>query len=132
MKLYLAAVGSDLWEAMENAHEGEQPHILFSGEQVAYPAEVLEREHLYNKFLAEAENDYDYIIIDSPKAHLLSDPLVITRSVDNILIISSYGGMLEQTLHASNAISEVGGNIIGCVLNKAVGIGHESSHHYYY
>ena len=30
MKLYLAAVGSDLWKAMENAHEGQQPHILFS------------------------------------------------------------------------------------------------------
>ena len=30
MKLYLAAVGNDLWEAMENAHEDEQPHILFS------------------------------------------------------------------------------------------------------
>ena len=107
-------------------------HILFSGDKVAYPAETLEKENLYDKFLAKAENDYDYIIIDSPKAHLLSDPLVITRSVDNILIISSYGGMLEQTLHVSSAISEVGGNIIGCVLNKAVGMGNESSYHYYY
>lgn len=30
MKLFFAAVGSDLWDHVDKAHEGKEKHILFS------------------------------------------------------------------------------------------------------
>lgn len=61
----------------------------------------------------------DYVIIDTPPAGILSDAATIAKYCDATLyIVRQDLANSTQILNAIQALSAVGTNIIGCVLNR--------------
>ena len=106
--------------------------IMFAGERVAYPSELLASDAFHTEFLNKAKQEYDLIIVDSTKAYLLSDPMIISGFVDNILIVASHGSNINDVYYTAHAMREAEGNVIGCVLNKMrFGPRQQASYYYY-
>lgn len=106
--------------------------IMFAGKKVAHPAELLAKDKFIEKVIKKAEERYDYIIIDSTKANMLIDPLVIAKAVENVLFVSSFGTTMADTYQTITAFRDIHCNIIGGVLNKNHEYGLVKNSYYYY
>ena len=61
---------------------------------------------------------YDYVIIDTPPVNVVSDSMVISRSIAGILLVLKYGSTTFEDVKESVRRAELSNtNIIGCVLN---------------
>lgn len=60
--------------------------ILVAGQIPDKPAELLSRTH-FELIVAEAEREYDYVIIDSPPVLAVSDPCIIAPATDGLLLV---------------------------------------------
>ena len=87
---------------------------------------------VFKKFIDEARNNYDYILIDAPPVLFVSDPLIISRFVDGVILIVA----MEETkkidlINSKDSLIKVGANIVGLVLTKTRQ-GHNYEKSYYY
>lgn len=90
--------------------------------------------------IKQAREQYDRIIIDSPPILSVTDSAILSTLADGVVVIikasSTPRPAIKQGLHQ---LSEVGGKVLGCVLNE-VDFEKESyyhssyryHHHYYY
>ena len=84
-----------------------------------------------DRLLAEAEKDYDLVIVDSPPLLGFAEPLQMASVVDGVVVIT----MACQTSRNAvasvlNSLKRIKTNVIGVVLNEV----HEdmSDRYYYY
>lgn len=97
--------------------ETENVHILTSGPKFPNPVAMLNSPKM-KEMIAEWEQFYDYVLIDTPPASLMADAQIVANQVDSLIFVSGInkgnrGGIrraLEQ-LRGTNA------NIIGFVAN---------------
>jgi Mrp family chromosome partitioning ATPase len=82
------------------------------------------------EIVRELETASDLVIIDTPAALAVSDPLPLMRSVTGVVIVARLNSSTRQTLRRlKNLIDSAGGNILGVVATGAtVGLGYQ---HYY-
>src|SRR5215510_448007 len=105
-------------------------HILSAGRPSHLASELLAKERM-KQMLEEAQADFPghHIIIDSPPILSTSDPLVIARHVDGVLLVMRAGKTPRDYL--VKALRSLNSNkIIGVVLNGA-NIGIASKYYYY-
>lgn len=82
------------------------------------PTELLGSQQM-EAFIAGIEDDYDYIIFDTPPIGLVADTAVLSKMLDGVIWVVSYGRTVKETAHfAKDTLDSVDANIIGCVFNR--------------
>lgn len=64
------------------------------------------------------KNEFDYLIIDSPPAFILSDAAIMSKYVDGVIfIVKQEQSSPDVLIKTKNTLEGAGANIVGCVLN---------------
>lgn len=101
-----------------NHPEIDNFHILLCGPKPPNPSELLGSTKMKN-FLEELKLEYDYILIDTPPAAVVTDAAVIASACDGVLLVVSSGEtVINNALKAKELLQNVNANILGAVLNK--------------
>ena len=92
--------------------------LLSMGTTPPNPLELLSSSRFVD-FLEKAKEEYDIIILDSTPVSVVSDALVLSKLVDETIIVASHRNTDVKTLiNTKKAIINAGGSIAGVVLNK--------------
>lgn len=82
------------------------------------PSELLE-SHQLEAILENIKNKFDIIIVDAPPANIVTDSIVLCNKVDGVILTCAIGKARRETLlETKEKILNVGGNILGVVINK--------------
>ncbi len=74
---------------------------------------------------------YDFIIVDVPPSAPVSDALSFARNADAVLLVYMVGRASEVAVaQVIRSIEDVGGKIIGIIMNDVKGIGQAYGYHY--
>lgn len=109
--------------------------ILPSGPIPTNPTELMLTER-FQEVLAELDQRFDRLVLDSPPVAPVTDAVVLTRFVDGILLVVSAGQTRREILERSlDRLRGVRANIVGVVLNRSDGsrggYGYYGSGYYY-
>jgi capsular exopolysaccharide synthesis family protein len=92
--------------------------IVTSGPVPPNPAELLSSDEM-ELVLKHLRSNADYVVIDTPPALVVSDAMIVAPRVDGVVVVvdadETTGGAAS---HAIDQLEQVGGNVIGSVLNN--------------
>lgn len=92
--------------------------VLASGPIPPNPAELLNGHH-FRRLLAELAERFDRVLIDSPPAVPVTDPAILSTSVDGVVMVVRHAVTHRDAARRAAAhIQDVGGEIVGVVLNE--------------
>lgn len=96
----------------------ENLRVLPSGPVPARPAELLDSERMAD-LLAGLSEVADFVILDTAPVLLVADAVALAPLVDGILFVAD-GSQTSRSavLHSRDRLEQVGGNVIGAVLNN--------------
>lgn len=107
----------------------ENLDIILSGHIPPNPTELLMSTRI-EKIFALLRQIYDVVIVDCPPVLPVSDSLIISRLVDGIILVTTYGVSRKAHLKAAKeALEKANANILGVVIN---GVEEEESGEGYY
>ena len=101
------------------------------------PSELLNSDEM-KKFINEANKLYDVVLIDSPPIIAVTDALVLSKIIDNFVLVCrsnvTQKGALERSI---KSLQQIGGNFSGTVLNaitqnSTYGSGYYYNYYQYY
>jgi len=101
------------------------PNLFFipSGPIPPNPPELLASSRMRN-FIATAAKQFDYIIIDTPPFHGFAEILILSSMVDGVILVSELNKTPRDGVeYFKKAVTNVGGRILGTLVNKAGKIG---------
>ncbi len=91
--------------------------VLPSGPRPINPAELLTSDR-FSELLAWAETIYDQILIDSPPALAVSDPVIMGRMVDGVLLVVRPDiNRRRMVIRAAETFDNVDVSLLGVVVN---------------
>ena len=106
----------------------EYLNVLVAGQIPPNPAELLASkgmEKLINKFREE----YDYVILDGNPICVIADSQILASKVDGVILIARHEyTKKDELVNAKKLVEQVGGNVIGVILNRV----RDKSRKYYY
>lgn len=80
---------------------------------------TLFESHRFSQFLKRARERFDYVVLDAPPVYGSSDCRVLCAMVDGVVLVVESGKIRRQVAtSAKKQLEEVGGKILGLVLNK--------------
>ena len=100
-------------------HERTKLDCVFTKQAVANRLELLESPIL-EKWLKECKKEYDYVLIDTPPSHMISDSRIISQYVDAVIVVVCQN-MVPTTL-INRTIDHYlmqDTPVMGCVLNRS-------------
>lgn len=103
--------------------------IITSGKIPPNPSEMLASRAMSN-FLEEMKKKFDYIILDTPPIHAVTDSQILARKVDGVLLVVKSNKTKKELVNNSiKSIEKINANLIGVVLN---GVDNSSNKYYQY
>ena len=112
--------------------------IIVRGPIPPNPAELLGSSRM-KAIIEELKKKYDRIIIDTPPIMPVTDPLVISKLVDGVILVVKIGKISRDSVRKSKEkLQSVNANILGIILNdlefvnKGYGYGYNYYSSYYY
>ncbi|CAA7603170.1 CobQ/CobB/MinD/ParA nucleotide binding domain protein [Acididesulfobacillus acetoxydans] len=106
--------------------------VLSSGPIPPNPAELLNSKRM-KRFLEEAAEEFDTILIDTPPVIAVADASILAQSVDGVILVLASGEVnREYALRAKEQLEKVGAKLLGAVLNKVEMKTREHYYYYYY
>jgi capsular exopolysaccharide synthesis family protein len=111
----------------------DMPSVLTCGQLPPNPSELLGSRRM-QELLAELRASYDVILIDCAPLLPVTDPMVVSRFADGMLLIARAGSTTRDQVQAAKAVSaKAGAKVFGTVLNAtSVGEGDQSTYYSYY
>ena len=113
----------------------ENFYLIPEGRDVANPLPLLTSSG-FQKMIHDLEEEYDFIIIDTPPIGLVVDTAEIGRLTNGVIYVANYKKTRRKELKESKAIFDKAGvPLLGCVLNQVKHRGLASKYyynHYYY
>jgi polysaccharide biosynthesis transport protein len=104
-----------LKEVASNVREGLD--IVTAGGYIHNPSELISLRD-FSKVLAEVEDDYDFILVDSPPLLYVPDAQIYATAVEGVLLVVRAGKVLpNQVTKTKSLLERVGANVVGAVLN---------------
>ena len=104
-------------------------HILPAGPPPPHPAELLDASKM-RSLIADWRKEYDHVIIDTPPALSVTDPVILSVEADSIILVIRSGKTTKDALRrAGELLWQVNARVMGVVVN---GIDLGSPDHYYY
>ena len=92
--------------------------VVSAGSSVINPVGLLNSNKM-NDLLLSLENDFDYVIIDTPPVSVVSDAVLLAEKVSGYIISTKAGFSTVPMLDsASEALASVGANVFGVVLTE--------------
>lgn len=92
--------------------------IISSGNIPPNPSELLILPQM-GELLLDLKQSYDYIIIDGTPCGLVTDSVILSRIVDSVIVIASCKETRKKDLQrVVENIKNVGGKMVGVILNK--------------
>ncbi len=132
-----ALVGERSLEEVTHPCEVSNLHVVPSGPIPPNPAELLHTAQ-FERLLAEATEQYDRVIIDSPPLGAVTDAAILAHQSSGVLLVMrARVTTRDAILSAVRSLSEVQANMVGGVLNDVgsrngrQGYLDERYHHYY-
>jgi succinoglycan biosynthesis transport protein ExoP len=113
--------------------EIENLFALPAGHIPPNPTELLHTQ-AFAKLIAELGTRFDRVIVDSPPIGVVADALILSRSVDGVLLVLKFGATRREMFRRSvQQLDAIGAPVIGCVLNdvKRNASGYGYSYYYY-
>jgi capsular exopolysaccharide synthesis family protein len=109
------------------------PAVLASGQLPPNPSELL-GSHRMEELLAELRAAYEVVLVDCAPLLPVTDPMVVSRFADGILLIARAGTTTRDQAQAANiACSKAGAKVFGAVLNATpVTEGDQPAYYAYY
>ena len=107
--------------------------IIPAGNVPPNPSELLSNERMV-KGLEDLKEQFDVILLDSTPCMLVTDAVIISRIVDETIIVTSHKTTkIENLKSVQKNIENVGGKIAGVIINKIpVSLQKYKSKYYYY
>jgi succinoglycan biosynthesis transport protein ExoP len=106
--------------------------IVTTGPLPPNPAELLHSE-AFAKLLATLREQFDCVVIDSPPVVPVTDAAVLSTLVDGtVVVFRAFQTTKELASRAARAIHDVGGHVVGAVLNAVDMDRYEYGKGYYY
>lgn len=118
----LTSVLAEITTAEEAIHKDVYPNldILFSGEIPPNPLELLGSEKM-EELITQTEKAYDYILVDTPPATVVSDASVVANFLDGVLFLVRRGkSNRDDVKQALDNLQLIGAKILGFVLNGVI------------
>jgi succinoglycan biosynthesis transport protein ExoP len=125
------AVGGDLSSV---ARETSVPglSVVTAGTQPPNPGELL-GSHRVIELLADAKEQYDLLIIDTPPVLAAADASIIASMVDGVILLIRVGVTTRSAAKSSQErLRLVGARLLGTVLNDPTDMLDASEQYYYY
>lgn len=116
----LSSVLSGMSKLSEVISETEYPGLDFisSGPLPPNPAELLSSKRM-RQLLQLVSRNYDRVILDGPPYQGFAEILVLSNMVDGVILVSVEGDTpREGVKHFKRAVTNVGGRILGAIINK--------------
>jgi succinoglycan biosynthesis transport protein ExoP len=116
-------IAIELWSVL--------PHlwVILSGPPPDHPSTLMDSDAM-REFLKEQRDVFDFIIVDCPPALVVSDSLALAPLVDAVLVVADAKVTDRDTIDLlRDQIEQVGGKIVGSVLNRSADANRSS---YYY
>lgn len=116
----LSSVLTGLEKLQDVIHKTEYDglHFISSGPLPPNPAELISSRRM-RELLTVAGKHYDHVILDSPPYQGFAELLVLANMVDGTILVSVEGDTpREGVSHFRKSLLNVGGNILGSIMNK--------------
>jgi receptor protein-tyrosine kinase len=95
--------------------------VVTAGPLPPNPAELLSSRRL-SQFLAEVRSEFDYVLIDSPPARLVSDPIILATQGDGVLLtLDAQTTRKVDVRRTVRSLTTVGANVLGTVMTNVKG-----------
>lgn len=105
-------------------------YVMPSGIVPPNSADLLSSEK-FRLMLQKLSQHFDHILIDSPPINSVTDPVIISRQVDGVMLIVHGGkSSREMVVHSRQELANVGAKIFGVVLNN-VNLNRDGYDYYY-
>jgi polysaccharide biosynthesis transport protein len=96
----------------------ENLFIMTAGPIPPNPSELLHSERM-GKLIGELSDTFDMIIIDSPPVLSVSDPMIVSKHVKGVILVSWAGSTTYEMLRKGiKLFREISVPIIGMILNR--------------
>lgn len=93
-------------------------YVISAGTERMESSELLSTSKL-EEALEELKKEFDMIIIDTPPVSVVADGFIVSRIVDTNIIVLKHGNTeIKELNKIKNNIEEIGGEVIGTVINK--------------
>jgi succinoglycan biosynthesis transport protein ExoP len=93
--------------------------FISSGPLPPNPAELLSSKTM-RQLLEMVSRDYDRVILDGPPYQGFAEILVLANMADGVILVSVEGDTpREGVKHFKSALTNVGGRILGTIINKS-------------
>ena len=123
---------ASLNDAIER-HEPNLPDVLTSGQLPPNPSELLGSRRM-EELLNELKATYEVVLVDCPPLLPVTDPMVVSRFADGVLLVVRAGVTTRDQAEAAKAVcAKAGAKILGAVLNASPVIeGDQPAYYAYY
>jgi polysaccharide biosynthesis transport protein len=113
---YLAGAANEEEVIRETGYDNL--YYIPSGPIPPNPPELLASSRMRN-FIVSAARKFDYIIIDSPPFQGFAEILILSSMVDGVILVSELNKTPRDGIeYFKKAVSNVGGRILGVLINK--------------
>ena len=104
--------------------------VIPAGPHPANPVLLL-KSGSFISLLDHLKEKADYILVDVPPVRIAVDTILLAPQIQNTILLTSAGETnKEDVAFAKNLIESAKGNLVGCILNKAMARG--EGYYYYY
>lgn len=105
-------------ECVQKVPGMENLSVITSGILPPNPSELLGGSAM-SKWLKAFEEQYNYIIFDSPPINVVADAIALVNKVDGVAFVAAYGrSTYPEITKAVDALRFANANIIGVVMNR--------------
>lgn len=109
---------SDVQEAIQET-KFENLSVMAAGISAPNPSEMLASPKMQN-LISQLEQDYDYIIMDTPPINIVSDALPLTTMADGVVLVVRNKVTTHTELDkAIKSLEFINAKILGVILNDA-------------
>ncbi len=96
----------------------ENLYVISSGSERLESSELLSTDK-FEEALEVLKEEFDMIVVDTPPVSVVADGFIISRMVDTNMIVLKHGNTeINELNKIKNNIHEIGGDVIGTVINK--------------
>jgi capsular exopolysaccharide synthesis family protein len=124
-------VGEDDWDKFVLDTPINNLKYIPSGPIPPNPSELLGSERM-KALIQDISKEYGRIIIDSPPIEAVTDPVIISRLVEGVVLVIKVGNTSRDLItNALNRLKDVQARILGGILND-IEVGKDAYYYYYH